>query len=102
MEKEKAAEHSGVVPNPKLRLLDQVREVIRLKHYSIRMRHSRLRAQTMHGAIGGLDDDFRQTIPVEVGDCRHYVDRLAGPCHSHKILPAERSPVTAISFGPAT
>jgi integron integrase len=26
----------GIVPNPKKRLLDQVREVIRLKHYSIR------------------------------------------------------------------
>src|SRR6266545_4402044 len=26
----------GVVPNPKARLLDQVREVLRLKHYSIR------------------------------------------------------------------
>ena len=25
-----------IVPNPKLRLLDQVREVMRLKHYSIR------------------------------------------------------------------
>src|ERR1044071_6979083 len=38
MEKAKAAYHSrdGVVPNPKLKLLDQVREVIRLKHYSIR------------------------------------------------------------------
>ena len=38
MEKAKAAYHSrdGVVPNPKLKLLDQVREVIRVKHYSIR------------------------------------------------------------------
>ncbi len=38
MEKAKAANPSGVgvVPNPKLRLLDQVREVIRVKHYSIR------------------------------------------------------------------
>ncbi len=26
----------GVVPNPKAKLLDQVREVIRLKHYSLR------------------------------------------------------------------
>ena len=25
-----------ITPNPKLRLLDQVREVMRLKHYSIR------------------------------------------------------------------
>jgi hypothetical protein len=25
-----------VVPNPKLKLLDQVREVLRLRHYSIR------------------------------------------------------------------
>ena len=25
-----------IVPNPKLKLLDQVREVMRLKHYSIR------------------------------------------------------------------
>src|SRR5438876_2180540 len=38
MEKAKAAYHSrlGVVPNPKLRLLDQVRELIRVKPYSIR------------------------------------------------------------------
>ena len=38
MEKAKAAYHpsDGVVPNPKLKLLDQVREVIRVKHYSIR------------------------------------------------------------------
>src|SRR5437762_11752891 len=26
----------GVIPNPKLKLMDQVREVLRLKHYSIR------------------------------------------------------------------
>src|SRR6266478_7296079 len=26
----------GILPNPKLRLMDQVREVMRLKHYSIR------------------------------------------------------------------
>ena len=26
----------GIIPNPKLKLLDQVREVLRLKHYSIR------------------------------------------------------------------
>ena len=38
MEKTKAARVliPGVVPNPKARLLDQVREVIRVKHYSIR------------------------------------------------------------------
>jgi len=38
MEEAKAAYHSrdGIVPNPKLKLLDQVREVIRVKHYSIR------------------------------------------------------------------
>src|SRR2546422_2260645 len=38
MEKAKAAKvlSPGVVPNPKARLLDQVREVIRFKHYSIR------------------------------------------------------------------
>ena len=38
MENTKAAAFPspGVVPNPKSRLLDQVREVIRLKHYSIR------------------------------------------------------------------
>ena len=27
---------AGFIPNPKVKLLDQVREVIRLKHYSIR------------------------------------------------------------------
>jgi hypothetical protein len=27
----------AVVPNPKLKLMDQVREVLRLPHYSIRM-----------------------------------------------------------------
>src|SRR5437899_6539172 len=26
----------GVIPNPKLKLMDQVKEVMRLKHYSIR------------------------------------------------------------------
>jgi hypothetical protein len=26
----------GIIPNPKLKLLDQVREVLRLKHYAIR------------------------------------------------------------------
>jgi integrase len=30
----------AVVPNPKLRLLDQVREVLRLRHYSIRTEQS--------------------------------------------------------------
>lgn len=30
----------AVVPNPKLKLLDQVREVMRLKHYSIRTERS--------------------------------------------------------------
>jgi integrase len=30
----------GVVPNPKLKLMDQVREVMRLKHYSIRTERS--------------------------------------------------------------
>lgn len=29
-------EYETVIPNPKLKLLDQVREVMRLKHYSIR------------------------------------------------------------------
>ena len=29
-----------MVPNPKLKLLDQVREVMRLKHYSIRTERS--------------------------------------------------------------
>jgi hypothetical protein len=28
--------HDLVVPNPKLKILDQVREVLRLRHYSIR------------------------------------------------------------------
>ena len=38
METAKAANFPGpsVIPNPKARLLDQVREVIRVKHYSIR------------------------------------------------------------------
>ena len=30
----------SVIPNPKLRLLDQMREVLRLKHYSIRTERS--------------------------------------------------------------
>jgi hypothetical protein len=30
----------AVVPNPKLKLLDQVREVMRLRHYSIRIENS--------------------------------------------------------------
>ena len=31
---------AAVVPNPKLKLLDQVREVLRLRHYSIRTEQS--------------------------------------------------------------
>jgi Phage integrase, N-terminal SAM-like domain len=31
-----SAGYESVIPNPKLRLMDQVREVMRLKHYSIR------------------------------------------------------------------
>ena len=30
----------SVIPNPKLKLLDQIREVMRLKHYSIRTEQS--------------------------------------------------------------
>ena len=30
----------GFIPNPKLKLLDQVREVLRLRHYSIRTEQS--------------------------------------------------------------
>ena len=30
----------AVVPNPKLKLLDQVREIMRLRHYSIRTEQS--------------------------------------------------------------
>ena len=30
----------GIVPNPKLKLMDQVREVLRLKHYAIRTERS--------------------------------------------------------------
>ncbi len=39
MEKAKAEKRpttTGIIPNPKIKLLDQVREMIRLKHYSIR------------------------------------------------------------------
>src|SRR5207247_11201893 len=38
MEKAKAANDSsvGFIPNPKLKFMDQVREVIRVRHYSIR------------------------------------------------------------------
>ncbi len=32
--------YESVVPNPKLKLLDQIREVMRLKHYSIRTEQS--------------------------------------------------------------
>ena len=32
--------YETVIPNPKLKLLDQVREVMRLKHYSIRTERS--------------------------------------------------------------
>ena len=33
---EPGAGFEAVIPNPKLKLLDQVREVMRLRHYSIR------------------------------------------------------------------
>lgn len=29
-----------VIPNPKLKLMDQVREVLRIRHYAIRTEHS--------------------------------------------------------------
>jgi hypothetical protein len=32
--------YESVIPNPKLKLLDQMREVMRLKHYSIRTERS--------------------------------------------------------------
>jgi len=32
-----AVTYETVIPNPKLKLLDQVREVMRLKHYSTRL-----------------------------------------------------------------
>src|SRR5437762_6125288 len=32
----RAVDFEAVIPNPKLKLMDQVREVLRLKHYSIR------------------------------------------------------------------
>ncbi len=32
--------YESVIPNPKAKLLDQIREVMRLKHYSIRTEHS--------------------------------------------------------------
>ena len=32
--------YESVIPNPKAKLLDQIREVIRLKHYSIRTERS--------------------------------------------------------------
>ena len=45
LEKALLAQHGragmeAVVPNPKLKLLDQVREVLRLRHYSIRTEQS--------------------------------------------------------------
>ena len=41
-----------IVPNPKLKLLDQVREVMRLKHYSIRtVRRHHLDEATINKAI---------------------------------------------------
>ena len=33
---QRAVRLEGILPNPKLKLLAQVREVLRLKHYSIR------------------------------------------------------------------
>jgi len=44
MEPRKAA-FERVLPNPKAKLFDQVREVCRLKHYSLRTEQS----QTHHG-----------------------------------------------------
>jgi hypothetical protein len=33
-------QYESVIPNPKLKLLDQMREVMRLKHYSLRTERS--------------------------------------------------------------
>ena len=46
-----------IIPNPKLRLLDQVREVLRLKHYSIHTERSycdwiRQKAVVQQKAVG--------------------------------------------------
>jgi hypothetical protein len=42
-----------IVPNPKLKLLDQVREVMRLKHYSIRTEQESVN----ENVILGIADD---------------------------------------------
>ena len=39
-ERRRGASSDLIVPNPKLKLLEQVREVMRLKHYSIRTERS--------------------------------------------------------------
>jgi len=46
----RAVEYQSVIPNPKLKLLDQVREVMRLKHYSIRTERRWIAA--LEGPVG--------------------------------------------------
>ena len=47
----------AVVPNPKLKLLDQVRAVMRLRHYSIRTERSYCDCPAvLPGVAGGLSD----------------------------------------------
>lgn len=75
-----------VVPNPKLRLMDQVREVLRLKHYAIRTEQCYCRPVQLQA--GG--DRFRvvrhgeQVVPrgfpvvAPGGNCQN--DWLPGKC----------------------
>ena len=65
-----------VIPNPKLKLMDQVREVLRIKHYAtgcFRLRRTR-----------GL-----KSTPT-IG--HHYVVSLGRPCRALARLPSERPP----------
>ena len=52
-----------VIPNPKLKLLDQVREVMRLKHYSLRTERSYCDWIRRHVKFHGM----RSRVPSQAG-----------------------------------
>ena len=71
---------AGFIPNPKLKLLDQVSEVMRFKHYSIRR-------EVLHQEFGQLEGVERakrpQGLPVVL--TREEVQRvLAGMSGTHQ------------------
>src|SRR5438045_658574 len=73
---------SYVLPNPKSKLLDQVREVLRVKHYAIRTEEAYVdwitRFLKFHRAESGAWKHPREMGAVEIGA---FLSHLAGTNH---------------------